>query len=101
LQVFWAGLRYTVIPNLDLAVAYYGYKQNSYATGSKAGCSTNEASSCSGTENAFSFDADYRFTKRFDGYAGIMYTGVLNGLASGYTLHTTDMNPTIGVRYKF
>jgi len=101
LQVFWAGLRYTVIPNLDLAVAYYGYKQNSYATGSKAGCSTNEASSCSGTEDAFSFDADYAFTKRFDGYAGIMYTGVLNGLAAGYTLHTTDMNPTIGVRYKF
>jgi hypothetical protein len=26
---------------------------------------------------------------------------VLNGLASGYTLHTTDMNPTIGVRFKF
>jgi hypothetical protein len=29
-----------------------------------------------------------------------MYTGVHNGLANGY-LHTTDMNPTIGIRYKF
>ncbi|HEY2839761.1 MAG TPA: porin, partial [Pirellulales bacterium] len=30
LQVFWAGVRYTVLPQLDLVGAYYGYKQNAY-----------------------------------------------------------------------
>jgi predicted porin len=100
LQVYWAGVKYTVIQQLDLTAAYYGYHQNSYGSGATAGCSGIQAGTCSGTLEAFSFDADYRLTKRFDAYAGVMYTGVHNGLANGY-LHTTDMNPTIGIRYKF
>jgi predicted porin len=40
---------------------------------------------CSGTEDDISFDADYRLTKHFDAYAGVMYTGVKNGLANGTT----------------
>jgi predicted porin len=101
LQVFWAGVRYTVIPDLDLVGAYYGYKQNSYGTGASAGCSTNKASTCSGTLEGFSFDADYRVSKRFDVYAGAMYTGVHDGLANGYLYHTTDITTTTGVRFKF
>ena len=66
--MFWAGVRYTVLPQLDLVGAYYGYKQNAYGTGANAGCSTNKAGTCSGTEDVISFDADYRLTKRFDGY---------------------------------
>jgi predicted porin len=100
-QVFWAGLRYTVIPQLDLVGAYYGYKQDAYATGANAGCSTSKAGNCSGTEDVISFDADYRLTKRFDGYAGVMYSGVHDGLANGYTMHTTDLTTTMGVRFKF
>lgn len=100
LQVYWAGLKYTVIPELDLTAAYYGYHQNAYATGANAGCSSEKSGTCSGTLDAFAFDADYRLTKRFDAYAGVMYTGVHNGLANGY-LHSTDMNPTVGIRYKF
>jgi predicted porin len=100
MQVFWAGVKYSVIPALDLTAAFYGYRQNSYGTGVDAGCSGNQAATCSGSLDAFSFDADYRLTKRFDAYAGIMYSGVHNGLANGY-LHTTDMNPTIGVRFVF
>ena len=101
LQVFWAGLRYTVIPELDLVGAYYGYKQNSYATGANAGCDTNKAGNCSGTEEVISFDADYRLTKRFDAFAGAMYSGVHDGLASGFPFHTTDITTTVGVRFKF
>lgn len=101
LEVFWGGVRYTVVPNLDLTAAYYGYKQNSYASGADAGCSTNLAGSCSGTEDDLSFDADYRLSKRFDIYAGMMYTGVKNGLANGYVYHTTDIATTTGVRFKF
>ena len=101
LEVYWGGVRYTVIPNLDLVVAYYGYKQNAYGTGSNAGCSTNKSGTCSGNLDDLSFDADYRLTKRFDVYAGVMYTGVRNGLASGYDFNTTDITTTTGVRFKF
>jgi hypothetical protein len=30
-----------------------------------------------------------------------MYSGAHGGVASGYAFHTTNINPTIGVRYKF
>ena len=99
-QVYWTGVRYTAIPNLDLTVAYYGVHQDSYGTGTQAGCSTSAHSACSGSLEAFSFDADYRFNVHFDVYAGAMYSGVHNGLANGY-IQTTNINPTVGARYKF
>ena len=99
-QVYWTGVRYTVIPHLDLTAAYYGYNQNAYGTGAQAACTTSLHSTCSGSFDAFSFDADYRFNKHFDAYLGAMYSGVHDGVASGY-LHTTNINPTVGVRYKF
>jgi predicted porin len=99
-QVYWTGARYSVIPNLDLTAAYYGYNQNAYGTGTQAGCSSAAHSTCSGNSEAFSFDADYRFDQHFDAYLGAMYSGVHDGVASGY-IHTTNINPTIGVRYKF
>jgi predicted porin len=101
LQVYWAGIRYTVIPHLDLTVAYYGYQQNAYGTGKQAGCSTSASSLCSGSFEAFSFDADYYFNKHFDAYLGAMYSGVHDGVANGYAFYTTNINPTVGVRYKF
>jgi predicted porin len=101
LQIYWAGVRYTVIPNLDLTAAYYGYRQNAYGTGKVAGCTTAANSACSGSFEAFSFDADYHFNPHFDIYAGAMYSGVSDGPANGYAFNTTNINPTIGVRYKF
>jgi len=99
-QVYWTGVRHTVIRNLDLTVAYYGYNQNAYGTGTQADCSTSAHSTCSGSLEAFSFDADYHFNKHFDAYLGAMYSGVHDGAASGY-IYTTNINPTVGVRYKF
>jgi predicted porin len=99
-QVYWTGVRYTVLPELDLVAAYYGYQQNAYGTGKQAGCSTSAHSTCSGKFEAFSFDADYHFNKHFDAYLGAMYSGVHDGAASGY-LYSTNINPTIGVRYRF
>jgi predicted porin len=99
-QVYWTGVRYSVTPKLDLAAAYYGVHQDAYGTGTQAGCNTKAHSACSGSLEAFSFDADYRFNVHFDAYLGAMYSGVHNGMASGY-LFTTNINPTIGVRYKF
>jgi predicted porin len=99
-QVYWTGLRYTLVPGLELIAAAYGVHQNAYGSGAQAGCSTNAHSVCSGSLEAFSFAADYRFNVHFDAYAGAMYSGVHDGMANGY-LSTTNINPTIGVRYKF
>jgi predicted porin len=100
LQVYWGGVRYAVIPQLELTAAYYGVHQSAYGSGTQAGCTTDAHSTCSGDLQTFSFDADYRFNVHFDVYAGAMYSGVHDGLASGY-INTTNLNPTIGVRYKF
>jgi predicted porin len=97
LQVFWAGLKWTVTPDFDLLAAYYGYKQNSYG---KTSCSNTSAATCSGTENVVSLVADYRFAKRFDGYLGTMYTGVQDGLANGF-LNKSTLTTTTGIRFKF
>jgi predicted porin len=101
LQVYWTGMRYTVIPHLDLTAAYYGVHQSAYGnTAATAGCDTLVNSKCSGTLQALSFDADYRFNVHFDIYAGAMYSSVHNGLANGYP-YSTNINPTIGARFKF
>jgi predicted porin len=99
-QVYWTGVRYTAIPKLELAAAYYGVHQDAYGTGNQAGCSTSAHSTCSGSLEALSFDADYRFNVHFDAYLGAMYSGVHDGMASGY-IYTNNINPTLGVRYKF
>ncbi len=99
-QVYWTGVRYRVFPGLELSAAYYRVHQNAYGSGIQAGCSTTAHSVCSGSLEAFSVDADYRFNVRFDAYVGAMYSGVHDGMASGYR-YTTNINPTIGVRYKF
>jgi predicted porin len=99
-QVYWSGARYSVFPHLDLTAAYYGYRQNAYGTGTQAGCTTSAHSVCSGSFEAYSIDADYRFNQHFDAYLGAMYSAVHDGVASGY-LATTNINPTLGVRYKF
>jgi predicted porin len=101
LNVYWAGLRWTVMPGLDLVGAYYGYSQNAYGTGANAGCDTNKSGTCSGHLETFSIDAVYAFTKRFDGYAGAMYSAVYDGVANGYIYQRNNINPTIGVRFKF
>ena len=100
LQVYWTGVRYTVLPHLDLTGAYYGVHQDAYGTRAQAGCSTSVHSVCSGTLEAASFDADFRFSVHFDIYVGVMYSAVHNGMANGY-LYTTNINPTVGVRLKF
>lgn len=100
LQVFWGGLKYTVVPNFDLLAAFYGYKQNSFATGANAGCSSAVASQCSGTESSFSIVGDWRMSKRFDAYIGTFYTKVSDGLANGF-LNDSTLTTTAGIRFKF
>jgi predicted porin len=100
LNVYWAGARYSPTPQLTAAIAYYGEKQFAYASGANAGCSSVVSGSCSGNFNAWSVSIDYHFTKRFDTYAGAMWSNVSHGLANGY-INTTNIDPTIGARFSF
>jgi predicted porin len=94
-------VKYSVDSNLDLTLAYYGYHQSSFATGANAGCTTIASGACSGLLRDVSFDAVYKLSKRFDAYAGVMYSAVADGLANGYIYSKNNFNPTIGVRFTF
>jgi predicted porin len=102
LNVYWTGVRYSIVPKMDVVAAFYGYHQDAYGTTrTTVGCSSVTASTCSGNFRAYSLAVYYRFTKRFDAYAGAMYSSVSDGLANGYLYDTTNINPTIGVRFSF
>jgi predicted porin len=123
LQIFWAGVKYAVTPNVDVAGAYYGYRQGSFLTpsnnnaaGGFGNCSTAFSPGCSGSLDAVSLVVDWRFARHMDMYAGVMYTQKTGGLANGYILSATNLNnpatvntlnkvseydPAIGLRYQF
>ena len=115
LQVFWAGAKYAVRADLDVAVAYYHENQNSYIIGNGSNptgtCSSAVSAGCSGSLDGVSFLADYRFAKHFDAYAGVMWAQVQNGLANGFALanglpgttgnKASSYDPTVGLRYQF
>jgi predicted porin len=96
-DVSWIGLKYMFSPEFDVTGAYYHYDQNSYAV---VKCSTTASGQCSGGLDAYSVRFDYRWTKRFDTYAGVMFSSVDDGLASGY-LHTSTADPMVGFRFNF
>ena len=100
LDVYWAGLKWGITRDLDVMAAYYGYQQDAFASGANAGCGTTVSPGCSGTETVLSLVFDYRLSRRFDVYAGTMYSGVQDGLANGY-LFTTNLATTAGLRFKF
>jgi len=97
LQISWVGARWSVTPDFDLTGAFYGYNQKSFAAN---GCSDASATSCAGTMADVSLVGDYHFTKRFDAYAGVNWSKVQDGLASGF-LFTSEYSPMVGVRYNF
>jgi predicted porin len=97
LQISWVGLRYAVTPKLDVTGAYYRYDQNSYKAG---GCADASAATCSGQLYELSAAADYRLTRHFDVYTGLMTSRVADGLASGY-LKTSSTGTMSGVRFSF
>jgi predicted porin len=98
LQIMWAGARYAFTPTVDAGIAYYHYDQNSYGT--KGFCADASLGTCAGQLNAVAFDVDWQFAKKFDLYAGMMYSAVANGLANGY-LFRNNYAPTAGLRFRF
>jgi predicted porin len=115
LQIAWVGAKYAIRPDLDIAGAYYFAHQNDYAPpGSKPSvCGPNTVAAipgaspqgslntyCAGDLQAVSALIDFRPVKRLDVYAGVMYSIASGGIASGY-IHSTNIDPTIGLRLSF
>ena len=119
-QTTWVGTRYAATSNLDLILAYYHIEQNSWAgigrtgavantnaAGGSAGCSNSSSGNCSGALDAVSFVVDWRFAKRFDVYAGVVYSQVANGFAAGFLAKgpgsdiLTVWAPSAGLKFNF
>jgi predicted porin len=119
LQTAWVGVRYAITPALDITGAYYHEWQNSFvnAANPTGTCTNVSATSCSGTLDAVSLVLDWRFARHMDMYAGVMWSQVQNGLASGFlqtnpagngafvpgvsTNKANTFDPGIGLRYQF
>ena len=98
-HVFWTGVKYAVTDNLDVIGAYYHYDQPAF--GAPVNCADAAAfANCHGTLDAVSFVIDWQFAKKFDAYAGIMFSQVNGGLANGY-LNRSMIDPTVGLRFRF
>jgi predicted porin len=103
LKVMWAGGKYSLTDQMDFTLAWYGYRQDSFAAVS---CSNSSSAKCKGELNAISALVDYKFTKRFDAYLGSMWSEVQDGLANGYLLKgpsgsASTISTTLGIRFKF
>jgi hypothetical protein len=81
--------------------AYYHYDQPTFGAPTNcapAGSAT--PATCHGTFDAVSFVVDWQFAKKFDAYAGIMFSQVNGGLANGY-LNRSTIDPMVGLRFRF
>jgi len=98
-NVFWVGAKYAVTDKLDVIGAYYHYYQPTF--GAFVNCTNPSAfANCHGTFDAVSFVVDWQFAKKFDAYAGMMFSQVNGGLANGY-LNRSTIDPTVGLRFRF
>ncbi len=105
LQIMWTGVKYAYDAKTDIVASYYHYLQNQYASAANmASCSAAIQSArnaaCSGEMNAVSLYVDHHFTKRFDAYAGLMFSSMTGGLSNSY-LYSTQWAPAAGLRYSF
>jgi predicted porin len=101
LQVAWGGAKYSINANWDLIAAYDFSHQNDYSTTACTGSGIHTSSgSCAGNLHAVSGVVEWHPFKRLDVYAGVMYSKVTGGQASGYT-HDNNVATTAGVRFRF
>jgi predicted porin len=85
----WAGAKYTMSSGLNFTGAYYHVSQNSWTIGlgpagtEGIGCSL-AGLLCAGDFNEVSLVTDYIINKHYDVYAGVNWSEVTDGLASGF-----------------
>jgi predicted porin len=103
LNTVWTGVRYAVRPNVDLSAGVYYENQNDFlpapavCTGSGTATSSTR---CAGNRWSYSFMAEYRPVSRISLYAGVMLSKVSGGQSSGF-MHTQNVDPTVGIRFRF
>jgi len=98
-HVLWTGVKYTVITDVDVIAAYYHYDQPTFGAPANCAAAVTPAT-CHGTLDAVSLAVDWQFAKKFDAYAGFMFSQVNGGLANGY-LNRNTIDPTVGLRFRF
>jgi predicted porin len=107
-QIWWTGLKYSYDTKTDITFSWYGQVQNDFRLPRTCSVAAGFRSSCAGTLDEGSLYLDHRFTKRFDGFAGLAYSFVTGGLAIAIPhgpgvpyLHNSNIAPTIGGRFTF
>jgi predicted porin len=78
----------------------YGSFGNKIGGATWAAQTAPRSGTCSGNLYGASTYVDYHFNKRFDIYAGVMYSGVTGGIQSGY-FSASNWAPTAGARFTF
>ena len=107
-QIWWTGVKYTYRAKTDFTFAWYGQQQNDFRYPKTCSATAGFRSSCGGTLDEGSIYTDHRFTRRFDGFAGLAYSFVTGGLSIAIPhgpgvpyLHNSNFAPTIGGRFTF
>jgi predicted porin len=106
-NIWWTGAKYAYDSKTDITFSWYQQRQNTFRVPPTC-VPGNFRSSCAGTLNEGSLYADYHFTKRLDGFAGIAYSWVTGGLAIAIPhkpgvpyYYDSNFAPTAGVRFAF
>lgn len=99
LHIFWAGVNYAVTSDLEVMAGYYHYDQPKFGVPANCAAAVMPAN-CHGTFDAVSVAVDWQFARKFDAYAGFMFSQVSGGLANGY-LYRSTIDPTVGLRFRF
>jgi predicted porin len=102
LQVTWTGAKYELPSGWSFTGAYYHVDQNAYSgtVSAPATGTIQTKANAAGSYNDGSFVVDYQFNKHFDVYAGINYSTLDGGLASGF-LNNSQTTVATGIRLKF
>ena len=107
-NIWWTGVKYTYRTKTDFTLSWYQQRQNTFRVPPACSVEAGFRASCAGNLNEGSFYSDHRFTKRFDGFAGVAYSFVTGGLAIAIPhgpgvpyLHNSNWAPVIGGRFTF
>lgn len=106
-RIWWLGVKYAYDSKTDITFAWYGQLQNDFRVPQPCSVTAGFRPACAGTLDEGSLYVDHRFTKRFDGFAGLAYSFVTGGLAIAIPnsavpfLHNSNFAPTIGGRFSF
>jgi predicted porin len=106
LDMAYVGFSYQISPQWKAGAAYYRFQQNSFGFGiaspaySKVRCSSTAFSNCAGWQDVVGARVEYQASKNFVVYGGAAYSEVHKGMRAGF-LHSSQFDPTIGVRFMF